>query len=85
MADGFDIHFDKDRARKVEEAARSAGLTPEAFVPNLVDQIIASDDGGWEEDMARLAEYDRTGIAYSIEEVFDPLRAKIQSRMAERR
>jgi hypothetical protein len=73
MADGFDIHFDKDRARKVEEAARS------------VDQIIASDDGGWEEDMARLAEYDRTGIAYSIEEVFDPLRAKIQSRMAERR
>jgi hypothetical protein len=35
--------------------------------------------------MARLAEYDRTGIAYSIEEVFDPLRAKIQSRMAERR
>jgi hypothetical protein len=54
-------------------------------VLNLVDQIIASDDGGWEEDMARLAEYDRTGIAYSIEEVFDPLRAKIQSRMAERR
>ncbi|NBB16619.1 hypothetical protein GVN21_14745 [Caulobacter sp. SLTY] len=82
MADGFDIHVDRDRAGKLADVAEAAGLTPEAYVLSLVDQAIAGNDDGWAEDMARLAEYDLTGVASPAKEVFDRIEAKIRARMA---
>ena len=82
MADGFEVHVDQDRAVKLANAAEAAGLTPEAYVLSLVDQAIAGNDNGWAEDMARLAEYDRTGVALPANEVLDRIEAKIRARMA---
>ena len=85
MADGFDIHVDKDRAEKLAGAARSVGLTPEAYVLSLVDEAISvpSEDEQMAESLRRLDEYDRTGEAYTVDEVFDRIEARIQARMAE--
>ncbi len=85
MADGFDIHVDKDRAERLAGAARSVGLTPEAYVLSLVDDAISipSGDAQLVESLRRLDEYDRTGEACTVDEVFDRIEARIQARMAE--
>jgi hypothetical protein len=89
MADGFDIHLDEDRARRLAEAATMAGQTPEAFALAVIDEAIqdrievAADDS-WAEDMARLAEYDRTGVSIPLADAMDRVEARIRERATSR-
>ncbi|MDB5469030.1 MAG: antitoxin [Caulobacter sp.] len=92
MADGFDIHLDKDRAERVTQAAALAGLTPEAYVLSLVDEnldlwagLAEPADGGWAEDMARLERYRRTGVAIPLKTAMDEIKAELDERLAGKR
>ena len=92
MADGFDIHVDKDRAERVAQAAAFAGLTPEAYVLSLVDEsldlwagLAEPADGGWAEDMERLERFKRDGVAIPLDVAMDEIKAELQARLAGKR
>ncbi|NBU26924.1 MAG: hypothetical protein EBS42_01530 [Caulobacteraceae bacterium] len=87
MADGFDIHLDEDRARRLAEAATMAGQTPEAFALSVIDEALGlsvTADLDWAEDMARLTEYDRTGVSIPLDDAMDHVEARIRERAASR-
>jgi len=87
MADGFDIHLDEDRARRLAEAATMAGQTQEAFAPSVIDEALGlseTADLDWAEDMARATEYDRTGNGSPLDEAFDRITARLTEALARR-
>ncbi|PLR28746.1 hypothetical protein SGCZBJ_00925 [Caulobacter zeae] len=82
MADGADIHLDPERAERLRVAAQAAGVTPEVFAINAIDQAI---DDDWAEALQSLEEYERTGVSYPAEEVLAEFRANIEARLAARK
>jgi len=66
MADGgLHIELDEALAARIRAAASGAGMTPEAYASSMLRTAL--DD--LSETSARLAEYDRTGVAYALEDV----------------
>ncbi|MBI1682966.1 hypothetical protein [Caulobacter hibisci] len=82
MADGADIHLDPERTERLRVAAEAAGVTPEAFALNAIDQAI---DDDWASSLAALEEYERTGVSYDAEEVLTKFQANIEMRLAQRK
>jgi predicted transcriptional regulator len=82
MADGADIHLDPERTERLRIAAEAAGVTPEAFALNAIDQAIGDD---WSEALESLEEYERTGVSYPAEEVLAEFRANVEARLAARK
>jgi len=65
MADGAAIHLDPERTERLRIAAEAAGVTPEAFALNAIDQAI---DDDWTASIEALEEYERTGVSYSVDD-----------------
>ncbi|MBS0297887.1 MAG: hypothetical protein JSR45_16385 [Proteobacteria bacterium] len=65
MADGFHIELDSETTDLLKAAAEAAGVAPEAYAQTLLTTALSED---WAEDLARLAEYDRTGEYVTVEE-----------------
>jgi len=63
-------------------AADEAGETIEAFAARLIANGLRYDE--WAITEARLAEYDRTGVAEDAEVVFREVREQLKTRLAER-
>lgn len=97
MADGAHKHIltvtlDDEAAARLESAARGAGLEPEAYLNGMVMDGLADIELGT--DRARrfqreqaelaLAEYDRTGISFPLEDVLEEFTRRVESRLAER-
>jgi hypothetical protein len=72
MADGeLTLKLDDETARRLRAAAQSAGVAVEDYAADIIAHRF---DGDWGEDQRIAAEYDRTGVSYSLEEglaVFD--------------
>ncbi len=91
MADGaLTLPLDDDMARRLSEAAQRAGMTPEAYALDRLSKALDSatahqSDLDWTEADRRLADYDRTGIAYPLDDVLIEVRADLESRLAARR
>ncbi|MBI5942261.1 MAG: hypothetical protein HY859_17775 [Caulobacterales bacterium] len=72
------IELDEETAFRLRIAARTAGEAPDAFATRvLVDAVEAA---YWAPAQASLAEYERTGVSYSVEEVFADLRARLAAK-----
>jgi len=83
MADGsLIIELDDEMAARLETAAKAAGETPDAFARRVLADAL--EDVHWAEAIASLAEYDRTGESFSVEEVFAELRERVAGLRAAR-
>ena len=78
MADGdLTLKLDDETAQRLKDAAAAAGRSVNDYVRDLIREGLtakASDEVDWAEDLRILADYDRTGVSYSVEEgiaVFD--------------
>jgi hypothetical protein len=59
MADGgFQLELDAELGERLTAAAGAVGRSAAEFAADLIAKGL---DDGWEESLARLAEYDRTG------------------------
>jgi hypothetical protein len=81
MADGFQIEIDAEMAEQLKGAAEAAGLDPQAYVLDVLKSALAED---WTEDLRRLEEYDRTGIAYDAEPVLKDFERRVAEAAAKR-
>lgn len=87
MADGYDIHIDEARGRRLIEAAELAGKTPEEYALAVLDEALvgmAPSDLDWAEDLARAADYDRSGAGSSVDEAFERIQARLRASLAAR-
>lgn len=67
MADGeLTLKLDDDTLRRLAEAAGAAGQAVEAYAADLIGSRLAEDD--FAEELARVAEFRRTGQSISVEE-----------------
>lgn len=81
MADGsLTIDLDEETAALLDAAAKAAGEAPEAFVRRVIADVLR--DAHWAPAIASLAEYDRTGESYALEEVFAELRDRVAAHRA---
>lgn len=73
MADGeLIVKLDEATAERLRAAADAAGQPVDAYAAEVLAEHVADDDIA--EDLRILAEYDRNGVSYSVEEgmaVFD--------------
>ena len=77
MADGFDIHLDEERARRLRKAAEAAGVDAKAFAMQVLDQAL---EEGWAEDFHRAADYERTGNSIDAGEWMQGLQDAVRAR-----
>ena len=81
MADGgMTIEVDEALARRLRALADAAG----ADVDDLVRKAVESYVDDWSEDLARLAEYERTGEAFDADAVLEEFHGRIAKALAER-
>jgi hypothetical protein len=71
MADGeITIKLDEATISALDAKAKAAGLTPDDYARNVIQVAVGVLDR-WAISKARLAEYDRTGVSFPAEQVFD--------------
>ena len=88
MADGaLTLTLDDATVKRLEDAAREAGVTPEALAAAHLSMALdtTSLDGGWTEARRRLAEYDRTGAFVTLDDWVADFKADVRSRLADSR
>lgn len=69
------IELDEDTAFQLQIGARTAGETSDAFAARIFAEAVEA--AYWAPAQASIAEYERTGMSYSVEEVFADLRARL--------
>ncbi|MFC5345364.1 hypothetical protein ACETK8_09095 [Brevundimonas staleyi] len=89
MADGavtYTVTVDAATAERLDAAARDAGIEPEAFVLDLIEDAAGRSSVSeaarrfqHEQATLALAHYDRTGIAYPLEDVLKEFRADVEA------
>lgn len=77
MADGFDIHLDEDRARRLRQAAEAAGVDVRSFAVQVLDLALEDD---WAEDFSRAAECEKTGEFLEADQWMQGLQESIRAR-----
>ena len=77
--DGMKIDLDDALRRRLNAAAAAAGSPPEVMAAELIRQAL---DPSWDEDFARIAEYDRTGEFISVEQFVTELREAVDARFS---
>ncbi len=95
MADGsvtYTVTVDAATAERLDAAAREAGVAPEAFVVDLIEDAAdwpgvseATRQYQHEQSLIALAEYDRTGVAFPLDDVLAEVRADLENRLAAKR
>jgi hypothetical protein len=84
MADGeLRLTLDDDKLRRLKAAAEAAGLPIEAYALNIL--VVGLEEDRWAESRRRLAEYDRTGISFSVEEGLAAFDAAVEARFPPKR
>ncbi|CAN5239092.1 hypothetical protein BH10PSE1_BH10PSE1_26630 [soil metagenome] len=85
MADGaLTLNLDDATARRLADAARQAGMTPEAYALERILADLTPPAHDWTEADRRLAEYDRTGEFIDAAEALDAFVASVDARAAAR-
>lgn len=90
MADGaITLTLDDETVRRLDEAARRAGVSPEAYAADLLSAVVTEEATGigphdWTEANRRLAEYDRTGEFLEAGPALDAFVAEIEARASRR-
>lgn len=69
------IELDEQTAFHLQIAARTEGETPEIFAARIFAEAVEA--AYWAPAQASIAEYERTGVSYSVEDVFADLRARL--------
>lgn len=69
------LDIDQDTAFRLEIAARTGGEEPDAFAARIFAEAVEA--AYWAPAEASFAEYERTGVSYSVEEVFSALTARL--------
>ena len=87
MADGsfnksLTLDLDEATFARLEQDAALAGEPVAVFAKRLISEGLQP--GSWAIAQARLDEYDRTGEALSVEEVFAGVKARLAQRLAEK-
>jgi len=82
--DGMTLKIDAELTERLRAAAEAAGESVESFATRAL--VLFSDDyPGWEEDLADLEDYDRTGVAEPAAKVMAEFRASVEAHFAKRR
>jgi hypothetical protein len=82
MADGdLILKLDDETSRRLKEAAEAAGRPVSEYAAELIGVGLNSD---WTESIAALAEYDRTGVSYSLEEGMAAFDAAVEARFGQK-
>lgn len=85
MADGaLTLTLDDATAERLANAARQAGMTPEAYALERLSADLNVITHDWTEADRRLAEYDRTGEFITLEEWAAGFRSDVATRLANR-
>jgi hypothetical protein len=86
MADGgaLTLILDDATADRLADAARQAGMTPEAYALERLSADLSQPVHNWTEADRRLAEYDRTGDFITLEGWAADFRADVEARLAAR-
>ena len=80
MADGeLTVKVDAETAQRLEALAEAAGQSVGDYVRDLI--VDSLPDDGLADDLAALAEYDRTGVSYSVEEAVTHFRNELHKRV----
>ncbi|HWF77183.1 MAG TPA: hypothetical protein VN694_08400 [Caulobacteraceae bacterium] len=77
--DGFRVELSAELGAKLEAAARSAGLSPNAYANELISQVLGG--GDWREAKEALAHYDRTGEFVDADQALSAARARLMARL----
>lgn len=72
------IELDEETAFRLRIAAQTEGEEPDAFANRVFVEAVEA--AYWAPAQASLAEYERTGVSYSVEEVFADLRARLATK-----
>lgn len=77
MADGdLTLKLDDETVERLRAAADAVGRTVQDYAAGLISEGLEVD---WAEDLARIAEYDRTGESISVEEALDHFDRELES------
>lgn len=83
MADGeLTLKLDDDIVRRLRAVADATGVTMGRFAADLIADGL---DHDWTEALASLAEYDRTGVSYSLDEAMNLARNDLEEKLAARK
>lgn len=83
MADGkLTLKLDDDTVRRLRAAADAAGVTMDRIAADLIADGL---DHDWTQALASLAEYDRTGVSYSLDEAMNLARNDLEEKLAARK
>ena len=83
MADGkLTLKLDDDTVRRLRAAADAAGVTMDRIAADLIADGL---DHDWAQALASLAEYDRTGVSYSLDEAMNLARNDLEEKLAARK
>ena len=83
MADGkLTLKLDDDTVRRLRAAADAAGVTMDRIAADLIADGL---DHDWSQALASLAEYDRTGVSYSLDEAMNLARNDLEEKLAARK
>ena len=75
------IDLDEETAFRLRIAARTGGETPDAFATRVFAEAVEA--AYWAPAEASIAEYERTGVSYSVDEVFTELRARLGAKLTQ--
>jgi len=82
--DGMTLNIDEALARRLRDAAQSAGESVEVYARQALEAFSGADEGDWDEALRRLEEFDRTGESVDAEEAFAAVRASLEKRLQQR-
>ena len=83
MADGkLTLKLDDDTVRRLRAAADAAGVTMDRIAADLIADGL---DHDWTQALASLAEYDRAGVSYSLDEAMNLARNDLEEKLAARK
>ncbi|HEY1425631.1 MAG TPA: hypothetical protein VGF50_03065 [Caulobacteraceae bacterium] len=78
--DGYRIELNAHLGAQLEEAARAAGLSVDAYAAELISEALGDPD--WRETKQSLAHYDRTGEFVDLDEALAAAKARLTQRLA---
>ncbi len=73
------LQIEGELARRLREAAQSAGETVQAYAAHLLEDAVNED---WSEDERRFAAFERTGISMPADQVMLRFRNSVARRFA---
>ena len=76
--DGFTVELDADLGAQLQEAARVAGVSANAYASQLISRAL---DHDWGETRDSLSHYDRTGEFVDADEALAAAKARLLQRL----